>query len=431
MSNRTDTDISFEESGEQFRALLREQSMEKAQEVIANSDMISRGLDEVLTQQHKPIPEHQFQFGDIGEESSQQPEAERGDMQDEAEDGPDGEGKGSAEQGQIPGPGLPYEMPGEEAGEGEGDAFGPSPGEGEGEDGGEGEGDAEGGEQAGQGSADLTFEDNPTIWDYLEHELPRINLNLEDLEVGPITRQEYIDIRGRMREGPMVLLDAKATIMERVKRRIGMGLGPDEIIRFASSDFRYHRPHLGEEPVTRVVLFLVMDTSGSMTELRKYLARLAGLIEVLVLRGTYDVVELRFIIHDGKAHEVSEAQWHTKAPAGGTMISSGIEKVWEIFQAEYAHGWEAYLQIFSDGDNTMTDNPKVERLLRSMLPLFNLIAFLRIQGSSTDMQRIAESIGKDFDNYAFAHIAKKEQLGPALTDIWAKDAKRKKRKGAQ
>lgn len=434
MSTHEYNDASFEASEAQFRRLLRERSMSQAEKTIAETEMVSRDLDEALTQQHKPIAEHQFQFGDVQEQSAQQPDAARGDSSgDEGDEGDAGDGGAGPDStpGQLPGPNLPFEMPGEEAGsgedgEGQQPGFGtPAPGEaGEGDEGSD-SGDEEG-DGAGQGAGELLFEDNPTIGDYLEHELEKINLKLEDLGVGLITRREYIDIRGRMEEGPMSLLDLRATELERRKRWIARGRPAPETVRFTSRDFQFHRPHLGEEPVTRVVLFLVMDTSGSMNQLRKYLARLAGMVAVLLLRRQYDVVDIRFIVHDAQAHEVEEGQWFSKAPSGGTLISSGFAKSWEIYNAEYRDGWNAYLQFFTDGDNTTADNDEVERLLREMLPHFNLVSILRTQGTSKDLHGIVKRLNEEFDNFAYERVEKeKAELGPALRAIWEKDQRRK------
>lgn len=437
MSGNDYQDASFEASENQFRRLLREMSMQQAEETIADTEMVGRGLDEALTQQHKPIAEHQFQFGDVQEQSAQQPDAGRGDSGGDGDDeGNDGSGGVGADQtpGQMPGPNLPFEMPGEDAGD-QGEQGGPGeqvpgmPASGEGEDGevGDDSGEDEG-EGAGQEAGEMLFEDNPTIGDYLEHELKQINLNLEELGVGPITQREYIDIRGRMDEGPLALLDLKATELERRKRWIARGRPPIRQIRFTASDFKFHRPHIGEEPVTRVVLFLVMDTSGSMNQLRKYLARLSGMVAVLLLRRKYDVVDIRFIVHDAEGREVEEGQWFSKAPSGGTLISSGFAEAWDIFNQDYRDGWNAYLQFFTDGDNTASDNDEVERLLREMLPYFNLISILRTQGFSKDLHGVIKRLSEEFDNFAYERVDKeKAELAPALRAIWEKDQKRTSR----
>lgn len=403
-------DASFEESFEEFGEILDQQVKDQHEDLVLGNDLMSRDLSDRVTARAKPIPEHQFRFGEIAEQAAQQQDADRGDQLG------DGEGDGSSV-GQMPGPGLPFDAPGMGEGQGEraeGDGEGDGEGEGPGE---EGEDDGEG---AGQNAGDSVFDREVTIEDLLDQALDEINLDLDDLDAGEISTTQSIALRGRMRTGTRPLLDLQATAVERIIRKKAKGAGPERV-RFRNRDRRYHKPHIDEHPDTRAVVFLVLDTSGSMNSNdRQYMARIGGLVVVTRLRQLYEEVHLHFITHDAEAHERTESEWFQKATSGGTRISAGYTKVREIWESEYSGEWNAFCITFSDGDNLSNDNDTLREEVEILLEDFTMIGFLQIGSGSRDIENAIGELTKAHGHVTLRKVANKRVLGPALVELFSR-----------
>ena len=101
----------------------------------------------------------------------------------------------------------------------------------------------------------------------------------------------------------------------------------------------------------------IMDTSGSMDTMKKYLARCFFFLLYQFIRSKYRNVEIVFIAHHTEAKEVTEDEFFHKGESGGTLISSGYQKALEIIAERYHPTlWNIYAFHCSDGDNFDTDN---------------------------------------------------------------------------
>ena len=398
-------DASFEASEAQLQEILKQRLLQDSESLVVENDLIGKGIEGSISGRVSRIPENRFEFGKIAERTGQQPDANRGDA-----------GGTGRDQGQVPGPGLPFPMAGAgqqgkgDPGQGSGDGSEPGPG-------------------AGEGAGELTFETNVSIEEILAHELPEINLRLEDLGLGRIRTRKTATIRGRMREGPRVLEDIRATVIERVKRKVSRGKGSVERVRFVNPDFRYHRPEIHEDPDTRADVFLILDTSGSMNEgLRRYIARIMGLVIVTKIRARYEEVNLHFIIQDSQALEVEEHKWFSKAPSGGTRISEGFSNAFQIWRETGGKKVSnAYCFAFSDCDNIVNDNPVVLSVVGEMLKEFNLIAIYRTDSQKADIRNLFGNSKVAADNLVYREIDKKADIGPALVATFATERARKQK----
>ena len=113
---------------------------------------------------------------------------------------------------------------------------------------------------------------------------------------------------------------------------------------------------------SNAVVLCIMDTSGSMDTMKKYLARSFFFLLYQFIRTKYRNVEIVFIAHHTEANEVTEEEFFHKGESGGTFISSGYQKALEIIQARYHPSlWNVYAFHCSDGDNFDSDNPAALR----------------------------------------------------------------------
>src|SRR5699024_7916055 len=104
---------------------------------------------------------------------------------------------------------------------------------------------------------------------------------------------------------------------------------------FHRDDMRYHRLREDPRPQSNAVVLCIMDTSGSMDTLKKYLARSFFFLLYQFVRSRYVNVDVVFIAHHTKAREVTEEEFFHKGESGGTFISSGYNKTLEIIQNRY------------------------------------------------------------------------------------------------
>src|SRR5581483_2812561 len=191
--------------------------------------------------------------------------------------------------------------------------------------------DGKGGQQAG---------DKPGI-DYYETDVSLdelIDLMFEDLELPDIERKRLRQIeverqfrqKGFRRKGIRVRLDKKRTARSRVKRKKASikhhpGVPPPPRFPFHEDDLRYHHTITDTRNESNAVVLCIMDTSGSMDTMKKYLAR-------SFFFPLYQNVEIVFIAHHTEAREVTEEEFFHKGESGGTFISSGYNKALEIIE---------------------------------------------------------------------------------------------------
>ena len=244
------------------------------------------------------------------------------------------------------------------AGVGQGGDGEPKPGDvvGEGKDG-------KGAQQAG---------DRPGI-DYYETDVSLdelIDIMFEDLELPDIERKRLRQIeverqfrhKGYRRKGIRVRLDKKRTARSRVKRKkasIKHHVGDPVPNRFPFhvDDLRYHHTVTDTRNESNAVVLCIMDTSGSMDTMKKYLARSFFFLLYQFICTNYQNVEIVFIAHHTEAREVTEEEFFHKGESGGTFISSGYNKALEIIKERYHPSlWNVYAFHCSDGDNFESDN---------------------------------------------------------------------------
>ena len=124
---------------------------------------------------------------------------------------------------------------------------------------------------------------------------------------------------------------------------------------------------LDEREESNAVVVCIMDTSGSMDRLKKYLARSFFFLLFQFLCTKYKAVEIVFIAHHTQAKEVTEEEFFHKGESGGTLISSGYRKALDVIQQRYhPEHWNVYAFHCSDGDNFESDNEEALKAAREL-----------------------------------------------------------------
>ena len=161
-------------------------------------------------------------------------------------------------------------------------------------------------------------------------------------------------------------------------------------------DLRYRRFERFPKPVAQAVMFCLMDVSGSMTEHMKDLAKRFFMLLHVFLTRRYERVELVFIRHTDKAHEVDEETFFRSTETGGTMVSSALTEMARIIKDRYdPASWNIYAAQASDGDNLLSDNERTRELLQDViLPLCQYFAYVEVAHPNADAPSSAPHKGR-------------------------------------
>lgn len=379
------------------REKLRRSLKENIADIISEESIIGRDRDRVIKVPIRGVKEYRFTFGD--------------------NEGGVGTGKGGTKPGQVVGQsqqGKPGKGPGPAGNEPGADIY----------------------------ETEITLDE-------------LIDIMFEDLELPDMERKILKEAiseriskrRGYRKAGVRVHLDRKRTVRAKIRRQIAGGdaLAPDELpgegddaptagisaeqavprFSFRKEDLTYKRLVEDEREESNAVVLCIMDTSGSMDRLKKYLARSFFFLLYQFVRTKYEHVEIVFIGHHTEAKEVSEDEFFHKGESGGTLISSGYKKALEIIEDRYhpAH-WNIYAFHCSDGDNFDSDNEATLAAAKELSASCNLFGYGEIKplGSHYYESSMLEQFRKlRVDNFETVLIERREDIWPAFKILMKKD----------
>lgn len=259
------------------------------------------------------------------------------------------------------------------------------------------------------------------------------DLDLPDLErkaLKQIITDEARRRKGHRKQGIRPRLDKRASARQRVKRKLAVSRSRDvneegRRFPFHEDDLRYFHVAPTEREESNAVIFCIMDTSGSMGTVKKYLARSFYFLLYQFVRQKYQNVEVVFIAHHTEAKEVTEEEFFHKVESGGTYISSGYKKALQIIEDRYhPTNWNIYAFHCSDGDNFYSDNERALESARELCAVCNLFGYGEIKptGSayySGSMVDIFSQVTEE--NFHMVMIEKKEDLWPAFKAFLTRD----------
>jgi len=190
-------------------------------------------------------------------------------------------------------------------------------------------------------------------------------------------------------------------------------------------DLRFRNRYKVAEPVSKAVMFCLMDVSASMTEDKKDLAKRFYILLYLFLTRKYKRVELVFIRHTEDAEEVSEHDFFHDPKTGGTVVLSALKLMTEIAAARYGGSdWNIYGAQVSDGDAFGADVEKSRNFLASaILPLCRYFTYVEVP----DRVDITTPLGGAYgligdERFAIARILDRGEVYPALRGLFNKEA---------
>jgi len=306
--------------------------------------------------------------------------------------------------------------------------------------------------QAGTGGAAGPAGDQPGT-DYYETEISLEELTeilFEDLELPELERRRLRELpaeaerrrKGFRRKGVRVHLDKRRTARSRIRRKIARsdpeepsvpvdpeGVGeeqdPEERFPFHRDDLTYKRIVPEEVAHSNAVVICIMDTSGSMDTVKKYLARSFFFLLHRFVLTRYRNVEVVFVAHHTEAREVTEEEFFHKAESGGTRISSGYHKALELVEDRFPPDlWNVYAFHCSDGDNWQEDTQVALQAARSLCDVANLFGYGEIKPLNS--RHYGSSLLEAFEaldapNFQAFKIERKEDLWPRFKELLSRE----------
>lgn len=143
-------------------------------------------------------------------------------------------------------------------------------------------------------------------------------------------------------------------------------------------DFRFKQIEQDFERQSNAVIVAMMDTSGSMTMEKKYIARSFLFWMTEFLKKSYDNVRIKFIVHTTEAQEVDEEAFFKKGTDGGTFCWTAFELAEKVIETEYpTDSWNVYCVYISDGEdwNADTTVKHIEKVLKMKI---NMLGYCEI-----------------------------------------------------
>ena len=368
------------------RHKVRESIRDNIADIIAEESIIGRDRDRVVKVPLKGIKEYRFVYGDNSPGVAQ--------------------GSGDTERGQVVG-----DRGGQQHGQGE-----------------------QAGDQPGVDyyETDITVEELIAIM-FEDLELPEMERRmLRQVESERFTRN-----KGYRSVGIRTRLDKRRTVRSKLRREVASRRRPDggddeatagetsERFPFHRSDLTYRHVTSEVRPQSNAVVLCIMDTSGSMDTLKKYLARSFFFLLHRFLHSKYQNVEVVFIAHHTSAREVSEEEFFHKGESGGTLVSSGYLKALEVIQERYHPSlWNVYAFHCSDGDNFASDTEATLKAAGRLCQVSNLFGYGEIkprgrEATPSALMKVLEGLASD--NFQVVSITRKEDIWPSFRELLARE----------
>lgn len=188
-------------------------------------------------------------------------------------------------------------------------------------------------------------------------------------------------------------------------------------------DLKYNRFERLPKPITQAVMFCLMDTSASMTQSLKDLAKRFFMLLHIFLSRHYRELDVVFIRHTSFASEVDEDTFFRSTETGGTVISSAFEEMRKIVAERYpVDEWNIYAAQASDGANDMGDMHRcIDMLDSEILPMCQYFAYIEV-GTSISESVIwsgFEPLTHVHRHFAMRHVSSPGEIYPVFHDLFS------------
>ena len=208
---------------------------------------------------------------------------------------------------------------------------------------------------------------------------------------------------------------------EKILREESLPEEAEGFLPLFNEDLRYRTLQRDVEYQSNAVVLAMMDVSGSMGTMKKYLARSFFFWLVEFLRQIYHRVQIRFIAHTTEAKLVDEHEFFHKGESGGTFCYSAYDLAIHLVKTEYNPArWNIYPFHFSDGEDfePMKTAASARRLMQVGV---NMLGYGEIQADQYSSSRLMDTFEEElhlekdyFRNNDFEVLSGKDPATPFI-----------------
>ena len=220
--------------------------------------------------------------------------------------------------------------------------------------------------------------------------------------------------------------------IDELRRKLGRTRHMRRTVGFIDPlDLHYNRFERRPKPATQAVMFCLMDTSASMTESLKDLAKRFFMLLHLFLSRHYREVEVVFIRHTTVASEVDEETFFKGQESGGTVVSTALEEMLRIVKDRYPlEDWNIYAAQASDGHNYDDDMQRTLELLDGeIVPLCQYFAYIEVAertpmgfGGESVVWNGYEEVEPRHKHFAMRRVSSPGDIFPVFHELFSADA---------
>lgn len=178
-------------------------------------------------------------------------------------------------------------------------------------------------------------------------------------------------------------------------------------------------------PISRAVMFCLMDVSASMTEDKKDLAKRFFTLLYLFLSRKYEKVEIVFVRHTDNAEEVDEQRFFNDTQSGGTVVQSALKLMGEIIEDRYPPAnYNIYGAQVSDGDAFGADPEKSRALLSDqILPLCRYYTYIEVPDDADHTSPLGYAYARiESPRFAMKSVTSRGEVYPVLRELFKREA---------
>lgn len=235
----------------------------------------------------------------------------------------------------------------------------------------------------------------------------------------PLNR-EIADLEKREEsEADLVSRAAIETEIAHLRNRVRRVPFLDEI------DLRFRHRVKVPLPISRCVMFCLMDVSASMTEEKKDLAKRFFTLLYLFLSRKYEKVEVVFVRHTDNAEEVDEQRFFHDTQSGGTVVQSALKLMQEIIEDRFPPSqYNIYGAQVSDGDAFGADPEKSRALLADqLLPLCRYYCYIEVPDDADHTSPLSYAYARiESPKFAMKSVTSRGEVYPVLRELFKREA---------
>jgi hypothetical protein len=189
-------------------------------------------------------------------------------------------------------------------------------------------------------------------------------------------------------------------------------------------DLRYRHKEFIPNFISKGVIFLCLDVSGSMTKNKLEVSKLFFILTIMFLRRFYDKMEIVFIKFADHAKVCTEEQFFDNTFTGGTVLSTPLKLVNELIDTKYnPDEYNIYIVQASDTEDFSGDTNTFYSFIKKLDAIAQMLIFVRIGKITMWNRDIVSTLLNIIDltkRFSFTSIEDRTEVIRAFIDVFRK-----------